>query len=115
MLKKLSALSLFFLLLSASPAFAEGQAYDQRDAELKIRAGMGMPAAWFACKTSDECVSVDLPCGPSLGVRTDRKAEAEATICKDTKNCPASCNSSAVTTPYAICKDGECWADYSRR
>ncbi len=106
------AIALAFLFLLGGPACAENSL---RDSEIKIRAGMHIPADMVACKSNEDCAAVDLPCGPTLGIRADRKAEAKSLICAATQNCPASCDGSAVTTPYALCEDGQCWADYRRK
>lgn len=72
----------------------------------EIRKRLNMPNEWFACKASDDCVTVHVPCNTGLAVSRKYKNEAENLICRG--ECVDVCKKSNPDTSRAICNNEQC-------
>jgi hypothetical protein len=50
------------------------------DYDSRIRKEANLPAAWFACRTSEDCALVSVPCQSGLAVNADHSAQAQEAL-----------------------------------
>lgn len=68
------AFTLSFLVAAFPPA---AQAHHLDDFDARVRTEANLPASWFACKTSDDCALVSVPCQSGLAVSAAHAEEAQ--------------------------------------
>ncbi|KAF2992608.1 hypothetical protein OGR47_06120 [Methylocystis sp. MJC1] len=98
-MKKAFALS---LLVAFLPPTAQAHHLDDYDA--RIRAEASLPAAWFACKTNDDCALVSVPCQSGLAVSATYAEEAQDRL----NHTYFFCLGSAVDDVAASCEARRC-------
>jgi hypothetical protein len=72
--------------------------------DARIRAEADLPAAWFACKTADDCTLVSVPCQSGLAVNAGHEAEAQDVL----NHKYFFCLGSSLDDTMAACKARRC-------
>jgi hypothetical protein len=91
-----------FLLLALAPSVAAAHHLDDFDS--RIRDEAKLPAAWFACRTTQDCGLVQVPCRSRLAVNKGHFEEARDALI----DAFPFCLGSGLDDTEAVCEKGQC-------
>jgi hypothetical protein len=100
-------LGLLFLIASLQPAVA----HHLDDFDARIRAEASLPQEWFACKSSEDCALVSVPCQSDLAVNTAYRDEAREALI----NAFPFCLGASTSDTEASCSKRQCVTSPSKK